>query len=234
MDPPSVHLSLLGGFRLTIGIEELVLPLNTQRLLCFLALADHPLRRTFVSGSLWGDSTDEHAAGSLRSALHRLQYPTHRLLTLTAETVELSDVVSVDLRASEALARRLLDPSQKIDDVSDIDEQSLANDLLPDWTEDWVLIEREAYHQLRLRALEALCQKLTEAGRFGQAVQAGIMAIGAEQLRESSRRAVIEAHIADGNYAAAVREYLTYRDLLRAEIGVGPSSKIRALIESIR
>ena len=30
--------------------------------------------------------------------------------------------------------------------------------LLPDWYDDWVLIERERFHEVRLRALETLCE----------------------------------------------------------------------------
>jgi hypothetical protein len=65
---------------------------------------------------------------------------------------------------------RVLDPSQDLDDVARVNEEVLSVDLLPDWTEDWVLMERERYHQLRLRALEALCRRLTLKGRCGQAV----------------------------------------------------------------
>ena len=165
----------------------------------FLALKSRPLLRTFVFGSLWGDSTDLRAGGSLRSALWRLRSTTHPLITLTSDHIELFRGVSVDLREGEALAHRVLDPSQALDDITEVNEDVLSSDLLPDWTEDWVLVEREAYHQLRLRALEALCRQLTANGRFGQAVQAGIAAVAGEPLRESARRALIEAHIAEGN-----------------------------------
>ena len=62
-----VRLDLLGGFRLSVEAEDVPLPMNAQRLVCFLALHDQPLLRTFVGGSLWGESSDSHAGGSLRS-----------------------------------------------------------------------------------------------------------------------------------------------------------------------
>ncbi|HVF12259.1 MAG TPA: BTAD domain-containing putative transcriptional regulator [Actinomycetota bacterium] len=234
-DPSStpVRLGLLGGFRLSIEEEDVPLPMNAQRLVCFLALRDQPQQRTFVSGTLWGESTELRAGGSLRSALWRLRHPSYTLVSLTADHIALSPTVAVDLREGEALAHKVLDPSQDLEDVAEVNEEVLSADLLPDWTEDWVLLERERYHQLRLRALEALCQRLTAKGRFGQAVQAGLAAVAGEPLRESARRALIEAHLAEGNVVSALREYDSFRQHLGDELGIEPSDQIRALVEGL-
>jgi DNA-binding SARP family transcriptional activator len=225
-----VRLGLLGGFRLTIQAEDIPLPTNAQRLVCFLALHDQPLLRPYVAGTLWGESTEDRAGGSLRSALWRLRHPTYTLVALTSDHIALSPTVAVDFREGEDLAHRVLDPAQDLDDVAAVNEDVLSEDLLPDWTEDWVLMERERYHQLRLRALEALCRRLTAKGRFGQAVQAGLAAVSGEPLRESARAALIEAHLAEHNVVAAQREYDAFRRLLQDELGVEPSEQIRALV----
>jgi DNA-binding SARP family transcriptional activator len=226
-----VRLGMLGGFRLSVEAQDVVLPMNAQRLVCFLAIHDQPQLRTFVSGSLWGESTEHRAGGSLRSALWRLRHATYPVVTLTSDHVGLSPAVAVDLREGEALAHQVLDPSRDLDDVAEVNEEVLSVDLLPDWTEDWVLMERESYHQLRLRALEALCRRLSENGRLGQAVQAGLAAVAGEPLRESARRALIEAHLADRNVDAALREYDAFRRLLQDELGLEPSADLRALVE---
>lgn len=229
-----VRLGLLGGFRLSVESEVLTLPMNSQRLVSFLALQARPLLRTYVSGSLWSDATDQHASGSLRSALTRLRHPRYSLVELTSDHIELSPSVAVDYREGEALARRVLDPSQDLDDVAELDDEVLSADLLPDWTEDWVLIEREAYHQLRLRALETLCRRLTAQRSFGQAVQAGMLAVSGEPLRESPRRALIEAHLAADNVDAALREYEDFRRFLFDELGREPSAEMQALVEGLK
>jgi len=228
-----VRLVLLGGFQLRIEAEEIPLPMNAQRLVSFLALHDQPLLRTFVGGSLWGESTERRAGGSLRSALWRLRHPTHDLVALTSDHIALSPAVAVDLREGEALAHKVLDPSQDLDDVAEVNEEVLSADLLPDWSEDWVLMERERYHQLRLRALEVLCRRLSAKGRFGQAVQAGLAAVSGEPLRESARRALIEAHLAEHNVAAARREYGAFSQLLHDELGLDPSEDLRSLVEGL-
>ncbi len=229
-----MRLGLLGGFSLSIESEIVPLPLNSQRLVSFLALQARPLLRMFVSGSLWGGATQDHAAGSLRSALTRLRHPRYSLVSVTTDHIELSPEVTVDLREGEALARRVLDPTQELDDLAELDDEVLSADLLPDWTEDWVLIERESYHQLRLRALEALCRRLTATNAYGQAVQAGMAAVAGEPLRESARSALIEAHIAAGSFGEALREYEAFRELLFAELGREPSPMMRSLVEGLK
>ena len=228
-----VRLGLLGGFRLSVEAEEVPLPMNAQRLVCFLALHDQPLLRTFVGGSLWGESSDSHAGGSLRSALWRLKSATYPVVDLTSDHIVLSPIVTVDLREGRALAHKVLDPSQDLDGVAEVNEEVLSADLLPDWTDDWVLMERESYHQLRLRALEALCRRLSAKGRFGQAVQAGVAAVSGEPLRESARLALIEAHLAERNIGAALREYDAFRQLLHDELGLEPSEDMRVLVDGL-
>jgi len=209
--PAPVRLGLLGGFRLSIEAEDVALPMDAQRLVCFLALHNRPLLRTFVGGSPWGESTEHRAGGSLRSALWRIHHPAYPLIALTSDHVRLSPTVAIDLREGEALAHRVLDPLQDFDDAVAANEDVLSADLLPDWTEDWVLIERERYHQLRLRALEALCRRLCSKGRFGQAVQAGIAAVsgdpcarapGARSSKRTSRSATSPQHSASTRHSA--------------------------------
>jgi DNA-binding SARP family transcriptional activator len=105
-----------------------------------------------------------------------------------------------------------------------------ALDLLPGWYDDWALMERERIRQRLLHALEALSVRLACLGRFGDAVDAALLAVGAEPLRESAQRALIEAHVAEGNLTEARRTYLVYRDLIRRELDVEPSSDLSARI----
>lgn len=40
-----------------------------------------------------------------------------------------------------------------------------AGELLPDWCDDWLVVDREQRHQMRLHALEQLSDRLAAAGR---------------------------------------------------------------------
>jgi DNA-binding SARP family transcriptional activator len=224
------RLTLLGAFDLSVGGESISLPMNGQRVLVFLALQGRSLLRPFVAGSLWLDSTDDRAAGSLRSALWRLNRR-HRFIETEGERLHLAADVDVDVDAAAAQARRLLDPAER--DCPSPDDLLLSRDLLPDWYDDWIAVERERFRQLRVHALERLCDRLVEANRFGEAIEAGLSAMKSEPLRESAHRALVRAHLAEGNRNEALAQYRRFRLLLQDELGLEPSPKMEALIASV-
>lgn len=227
------ELALLGGFDLRGDGQIVALPMAAQRLLAFLALHERPLLRVYVAGSLWPESEERQAAGSLRSALFRLRHPAYAFVELTSGHVELSQELRVDVRDSIALCHRLLDhsPTFMPDDAVDV---RLSTDVLPDWSDDWLIVERESFRQLRLHALEALSERLTVLGRFPRAIESGIAAVAAEPLRESAHRALIKAHVAEGNRGEAARQYRFFRELLHDELGVEPSGAMEDLVRGLR
>jgi DNA-binding SARP family transcriptional activator len=227
---PAVSLGLLHGFQLRCGVANLALPLSAQRVIAFLALHERPLQRLFVAGNLWLESSEERANASLRTALWRLRRPDCRLVRATASHIALAPEVAVDVRAAAASARRAI---QRESDEDDLAELRDAGDLLPDWYDDWVLIERERFRQLRLHALEAVCDTLTAAGRHGEAAEAALAAIAVEPLRESAHRALIRTHLAEGNPGEAIRQYRVFRDLLGTQLGLEPSSLMRELVSAL-
>lgn len=225
----AVELGLLRGFRVVHQGAPVSLPLGAQRVLAFLALHDRPVPRALVAGTLWQDTTERRAGANLRSALWRLNQPGLRLVVAEVSSLSLARHVGVDIRRVEELAHRLLNRSIRCEEI-DRPVHSLGGDFLPDWPEDWVLIERERFRQLRLHALEVLCEQLTLAGRFGQAVDAGLAAVAGEPLRESAHRCVIKAYLAEGNRGEALRQYELYRRLAHTELHVAPSPGMRALL----
>lgn len=116
------------------------------------------------------------------------------------------------------------------EDLSALKWRTDALDLLPGWYDDWVLLERERVRQRLLHALEALSRQLGRAGRHAEAVESALVAVGAEPLRESAQRALIEAHLAEGNLIEAMRTYDAYRELTRRELGVDPGRELSDLI----
>jgi DNA-binding SARP family transcriptional activator len=224
----TVRLSLLKGFQLMCDHEPVAIPFSAQRLLAFLGLQERPLQRASVAGALWTDSSEDHAAANLRSALWRLRRPGVDLVDVDARRIQLAKDVAVDVREISAFARRLINPTQDCD-LNDIDAMAFDGDVLPDWYEDWVMLERERFRQMRLHALEAVCERYTRAGRFAQAVDAGLAAVRGEPLRESANRCLIKAFVAEGNRLEARRQFERFRELLQRELGIVLSTQMEAL-----
>jgi DNA-binding SARP family transcriptional activator len=60
-----------------------------------------------------------------------------------------------------------------------------------------------------------------------------LAAVACEPLRESTHRAVVRAHLAEGNPAEALRQYRSYRQLLNDELGLPPSRQFQELIAGL-
>lgn len=232
-----LRVGLLGGFQLSS--PEGVLPgaaAGSQRLLAFLALRSRPVTRTVVAGSLWPEASDARAHASLRSALARIRGSVRSAILTTFADITLAPGVGVDLYDARRLARRLMVPGGPIA-PGDMDEaaiRTLSADLLPDWYDDWVVIETEEWRQLRLHALERLADLLVEAGRFGDASAAALAAVRAEPLRESGYAALFRVHLAEGNQSEALRAFERYRELLRRELSLEPTPRLWNLVHDVQ
>ncbi|HWG72634.1 MAG TPA: bacterial transcriptional activator domain-containing protein [Acidimicrobiales bacterium] len=197
-------------------------------------MSDRMMRRNQIAGTLWPESSEEHAGASLRSAVSRLDGPARRAVKVTSQDLGLHEGVVVDVRHSQALARRLIDRSASEGDMALPAVSSLSSDLLPGWYDDWAVIAAEDWRQLRMHALEAVAARLTDADRLAEAATAALAAVRAEPLRETARAALIRVHMAEGNQSAALGELERYRVLLRAELGIEPTSRLTELLSGLQ
>jgi len=76
--------------------------------------------------------------------------------------------------------------------------------------DDWALMERERFRQVRLHLLERLSGWATRSGRFTEAIAAALWAVEGGPLRESGYRCLARAHLAEGNVDEAVHHVATY------------------------
>ena len=226
-------LHLPGGARRSAGDE---LPRAVQRLVALVCLSHRP-SRTATAGRLWPDVPEDHAHGSLRSALWRLNKAAPGLVEASGSALQLATDVRVDVREMSDWALRAVGAAGGSDDASlprtALPDTEFLGELLPGWYDDWVLLERERLRQLRIQALEAVADRLASLGRHGEALEAAHAAVSAEPLRESARRILVRIHLAEGNLAEAVRAYELFRTMLEDELGVPPTDQMTRLVQHI-
>jgi DNA-binding SARP family transcriptional activator len=227
-EPPILH--LFGGPFVTQEQRRMDVPEGSKRLLVFVALHRGRVDRRYAAGALWPGGNDVRAAGNLRSALWRLNGASIRLLSADKQGLVLREDVLVDLHLVSSWAARLIGDRACEDDLRIIPAGIDALDLLPGWYEDWALVERERVRQRLLHALEALSQRLTDEMRCAEAVEAAMVAVSAEPLRESAQRSLIRAHLAEGNWVEGRRTFEAYRKLLYRELGTKPDPDLAALV----
>lgn len=207
--------TVLGAFTLTSHGAPVALSVDARRLVAYLAVHPRPQERTALAADLWPGTAAAPAARLLGDALTAVDVP--GLLTEDGPTLSLAAGVHVDLADAMGLVRAM--PEIPADDNPDV--SLLTSDILPGWTAAWIAVERERFRQLRLHAIEERSLRLSGVGHHDQAVALAESAVRAAPSRESARRALIEAHLAQGNIAAAVAQYDGYRELLRSSVG-GP------------
>jgi len=228
-ETPVLH--LFGGPFVTFGRRRVSIPQGSKRLLVFVALHRDQVERGYAAGTLWPAGTEYRAAGNLRSALWRLSRADLPLLRADKCYLALQQEVLVDARLVGEWASRMITGRPSEADLAALPTGADALDLLPGWYEDWALLERECLRQRMLHALEALSRELVEAGRCAEAVEAAMMAVGADPLRESAQRALIKAHLAEGNWSEGHRQLSIYRKTLQRELGLEPDRELAAMLE---
>jgi DNA-binding SARP family transcriptional activator len=228
-----ISLSLIRDFELRHDGELIELPPNGQRLVCFLAFQDRPVRRSYVSGTLWFNSDECRASASLRSALWRLPSLAGIDLVGSSHThIWLGPRVTIDIRQVMERGMAVLTSPHSGSELIDVAREvvSFGDDILVGWYDDWVIMERERFRQIRLHALDRIGDRLVDQGRFYDALQVALAAVRAEPLRESAHRVLIRVHLAEGNVAEAIRQYRSYAELLRRELNASPSPVIQRLL----
>jgi DNA-binding SARP family transcriptional activator len=227
--------TLLDGFTLRSGdgseprLGEM--PRGLQRLVAYLCLSGRPAR-TAVAGQLWPDVPELQAQSSLRSTLWRLGRAAPGLVETSGGALRIAPGVHVDVHELHAWGERVQRPQTAAAQVM-VPNPALLGDLLPGWYDEWALLERERLRMLRMHALEAAATRLAEAGHYGAAVQAALLALRADPLRESAHRTLVRVHLAEGNVAEALRAYHRFRQLLQDELGVLPTALMTRLIQQI-
>jgi DNA-binding SARP family transcriptional activator len=226
------QIQLLDSFAISHDGEIAPLPMSARRVVAFLALRAHPVLRVHVAGSLWLDSPEERGFANLRSALWRIHRSGLELVESCGDTLRLAPDVRVDLDEATALARRLIG-SVPMGAGGDVDWQPLTGEVLPDWDDDWALVEREHFRNLSLQALESLGEHLTAQGRLRQALEVGLAVFAREPLRESAHRLLVRIYLAEGNAFDAIRQFRLCRDLVRGRLGIEPSAQMLDLVRGL-
>jgi DNA-binding SARP family transcriptional activator len=240
-----VSVEFLGRTRILSHGRELGLSRQNISFLAYLVLhrqLDNP--REIMIEQFWSSHEPVRARSCLGTALSRLRKALHieghnwlELSPRGEPRISLSAPIWFDIVAFEtAIARPLAAPPGKL-------EPGLLGNLVTalahyrgdlGWYENWVLAERERLRLLCLRGYRRVMEHYAAIGDFENALEAGHAALRIEPLQELVQQNVIELYHASGQRAAAIRQYERLAALLKEELGIAPSKRTRALIESIR
>jgi DNA-binding SARP family transcriptional activator len=240
----SLRLRLLGPARVEVGNPPTQVDLAAHKggaLLFYLASRpDQPVSRTRLITLLWEESDEQEGRNSLSTALSRLRRilpsvpitavgdalvwrpdPLNEVWTDIAAFAELTrpGAAAADLNAAVDLWRG---PFLEGLDLRDC----------PDWDE-WLELERSAWLQRMLDTLERAAEARGASGEWSAALTHARHALAIDPLQERFHRLVMRLCERAGDRAAALSQYRTAAQTLRAELGVEPDPTTQRLYQEI-
>ncbi len=233
-----LHIYLLGPLRIERDGVAIVLPRRkVESLLAYLLLHPEQQMRDHLATLFWGDSPEDKARHSLRTALVTLRRHIDEALLITdREHVQLNPDFRlwVDLRELLAIGRR----------VDDLDlltagrlQAALAlwqGELLTGSYEDWIIAEREYFHTQLSQNLLALTQALRARSEYAQAIDVAHKVLTFDPANELAHQHLIFCYMAAGDRSAALRQYELCEQALLDDLDVPPMAETTALYHWIK
>ncbi len=231
----SICVYLLGPMRIERDGAPIRLPRRkVESLLAYLILHPEQHTRDRLATLLWGDSSDEQARHSLRTALATLrQQISPDLLLADRDRVQLNPAFPlwVDLR-------HLLALEDVADDApSDALQAALVlwqGELLAAFYDDWIAAEREHYSTRLLELFLQWTHALRARSEYDRAIAVAQRVLEIDPANEHAHQHLMFCHVAAGNRPAALRQYELCVRALRDELDTEPLTETTALYQWIK
>ncbi len=244
-DAPATRIQLCGPLIVRLGGIDITgsLP-GAQGRLALAYLVSNRTRdvtRLELSGALWGEAPPPESGIALRALLSKLR---RALNASGANTLPAGDLLRVRLAADawvdvEAAAQALHDAQAAVAQEQDVRAwiashialNVSARTFLAGHENDWVAEQRASLEDVQCRALEALAACALRLGgpELDTAVRASRRLVALAPFRETGYGWLMNALVAQGNSAEALRTYEALRVMLRDELGAIPGPELQAL-----
>ncbi|QDP96572.1 hypothetical protein FOE78_12230 [Microlunatus elymi] len=224
---PGVRLEVLGHWQLTAAGRSVALGQREQRLLGLLAVRRNG-SRSLIAGTLWPDSSESLALANLRSALWQVQHRVPAMIEAQRSELTLAGFVQSDV--GDLLTMVNLCESEPDKATTDDIAILATRRLLPGWTDEWVLLERERICNRQLAVLQAVARDRATAGCHRPAILAAEAATRLEPLSEDTVELLITSRLAVGDRSGALQAYRQWEHRLRRDLRLEPTLQMRRLV----
>jgi DNA-binding SARP family transcriptional activator len=208
---------------------------RAQRLLVYLLLNRHKsIPRESAAFTLWPDGSEKEALGALRRALSdiRASLPTsekHDWVIATREELGWNP------SAPHWLDIEVFEKSVREGSAAALHEAVAlySSDLLTEFDDEWIVLEREQLRQAQFSALRHLAAHYRTLAEYDPALKLARQAVALDPLSESASRDLIAIYYEAGDRGSALAEYEHLRRRLRDELDVEPMAETEALFTAI-
>ena len=230
--PARLQVQLLGGVEIILDGRRLRAfhSLRLQRILALIVLRRDPQHRSRLAFELWPDSDEPQARTNLRKLLHDLRHS----LPDVGEFVEFDNEIVrwIATGPSEVDVLRFQDAMAAGD--FDLAARLYSGDLLPACYDDWVVDERAKLRAQAYGALKRLADEAAGRSDHKATLRYAQRLIELEPTDEAAVHMQMEAHLALGDRAAALRAYHRCAEALERDLAVAPGEAIGSMYEQLR
>ena len=204
--------------------------LRLQRSLALIAIRRELQHRSRLAFELWPDSDERQARTNLRKLLHEFRHS----LPDIGEFIEIDNemVRWIPNGPSEVDVLRFRD-AMAVGDLA-LAARRYSGDLLPACYDDWVLGERAKLRAEAYRVLMHLTEEAAGRDDHQTTIKHVQRVIDLEPTDEAAARIQMQAHLALGDRAAALRSYHRYAEVLERDLELAPGEAIRDLYRQVR
>lgn len=242
LDTGATRIQLCGRLKADVRGRHVTPALRGRQgrvLLAYLVLnRGRPVSRAELVRAIWPDRPPLDPAASLRTQLSHLRSALGSEALAGRDTVELHlpENVWIDFEAAER-AIRVADSALKAGDWRDtwihahIALNIAGRPFLAGFEAPWVNDVRDELNELELRSRELIARAGIGLGgsELAGAERSARALIRAAPFRETGYLSLMEALVASGNTAEALRTYDHLRTLLNEELGTAPGAEVQAL-----
>jgi DNA-binding SARP family transcriptional activator len=240
------RIELLVGLRAQQD-DRLITRFSTQKtgaLLAYLAFyRDRVHSREVLFELFWPECIPEAGRRSLRVALSSLRHqleppgvPQGAVIIADRNSVRLNPVaVTTDVAEFEAALQSAARAKSSVERVQHLtDAVELYRDpLLPDYYENWILLEQQRLAELFFETLRELLTLMAQAGDTNRALHYALKGVGVDPLREEAHRDLMRFYVATGQPDAALRQFHELERILTQALRNTPDAKPTAAIREL-
>ncbi len=225
------RLFLLDGLRITRGGQAIPPPpFRSQSLLAALLLRPALNNRSLLAGLLYPECSEAAARARLSDHLYHLRrgLPGFPFVFSASEVALDCAGVSVDVHRFHSLLAQA-QPAGLLAAV-----ELYRGDLLPEQSDEWLLVERENLRLNFTHLLQTLATGALARADYAQAIPLLERLQQVEPYDESHLRSLLRAYQATGQRGVALAAYERFRALALAEMGLPPEQATLTLVQAIQ
>jgi len=206
---------------------------KAQALLVYLAVERNQHPRNVLATMFWPESSQEHAAKSLRVEISALRktFASYLEISRTSAGINKDASVQTDVHVLEEMVSR----GQMEDAVALYHGDFLSGFQIPDSLdfEDWRRLEQERYHRLITEALQNSISRKFHKGDNKKALELTRHLLNLDPLNEFALQQSMTLLVLNGQRNDALLQYDQYSKLLQSELGVEASKATLDLYHQI-